>query len=144
MQSTTITKPITFAFSTDAERAATAAKLQPALDAAQKGARVRTIDAGGMAHALDKAEKIIHGAGWHTITKKALEGTTVVIDCNAQTFPNAYHGRPESTLFAARYHSGKWQITAVWRGDTRSPRQGVKISLSDAAKAAVIAEIQAE
>ena len=137
-------KPVSFMAATDEERAKTAAKLQPALDAAQKGARVRTIDIKDMAYALDKADKIISGAGYHKIAKKAIEGTEVVIDCNAQTFPNAYKGAPESTFFSAVYHSGKWQITALWRGRTASPRQGVKIKLSDAAKAAIIAEIQAE
>lgn len=137
-------KPVPFMVSTDEERAKTSAKLQPTLDAAQKGAHVRTIDIKDMAYALDKAEKIINGAGWHKITKKALEGTTAVIDCNAQTFPNAYKGIPESTFFSAVYHSGKWQIIAFWRGCTASPRQGIKITLTDAAKAAIIAEIQAE
>lgn len=126
------------------DRDTVAAKILPALDEVQKGARARTIDFGKMLYALDEAEKIIHGAGWHKIAKKALEGTEVVIDCNAQTFPNAYKYVPESTFFSARYHSGKWQVTAFWRGRTASPRQGIKITLSDSAKAAIIAEIQAE
>lgn len=125
------------------DRDAVAAKIQPALDEVQKGARARTIDFGDMLYALGNAEKIIHGAGWHKIAKKALEGTEVVIDCNAQTFPNAYKGIPESTFFSCRYHSGKWQVTAFWRGRTVSPRQGSKIKLSDSAKAAIIAEIEA-
>lgn len=126
------------------DRDAITARFQPALDEAQKGARTRTIDFSKMLYALDEAEKIIHGAGWHKIAKKALEGTEVVIDCNAQTFPNAYKGIPESTFFSCCYHSGKWQVTAFWRGRTVSPRQGIKITLSDSAKAAIIAEIQAE
>lgn len=126
------------------DRDAVAAKIQPALDEVQKGARARTIDFGDMLYALGKVEKTIHGAGWHKISKKALEGTEVVIDCNAQTFPRAYNGNPESTFFSCRYHSGKWQVTAFWRGRTVSPRQGIKITLSDTAKTAIIAEIQAE
>ena len=125
------------------DRDAVAAKIQPTLDEVQKGARARTIDFGDMLYALGKVEKTIHGAGWHKIPKKALEGTEVVIDCNAQTFPNAYKGIPESTFFSCRYHSGKWQVTAFWRGRTVSPRQGIKIKLSESAKAAIIAEIEA-
>lgn len=137
-------KPVSFLTGTEEERAVTTAKLQPALDEAQKSARVRTIDISDMEYAIEKAENIIFGAGWHKITKKALEGTEVVIDCNAQTFPNAYKGIPESTFFSCRYHSGKWQVTAFWRGRTVSERQGIKIKLSDTAKSAIIAAIQAE
>lgn len=126
------------------DRDAVAAKLQPALDEAQKSARVRIIDISDMEYAIEKAENIISGAGWHKITKKALEGTEIVIDCNAQTFPNAYKGIPESTFFRAVYHSGKWQVTAFWRGRTVSERQGIKIKLPDSAKIAIIAAIQAE
>lgn len=137
-------KPVAFLTATEEERAATTAKLQPVLDEAQKSARVRIIDISDMEYAIEKAENIISGAGWHKITKKALEGTEIVIDCNAQTFPNAYKGIPESTFFRAVYHSGKWQILSFWRGRTVSERQGIKIKLSDAAKTAIIAAIQTE
>lgn len=137
-------KPVSFLTATEEDRAATAAKLQPALDEVQKAARVRRIGISAMADAIEKAEKTISGNGWHSITKKAMEGTELVIDCNAQSFPNAYKGIPESTFFRAVYHSGKWQVTAFWRGRTVSERQGIKIKLSDAAKVAIIAAIQAE
>lgn len=142
-QKVELKKPVAIMPIAAEDRDSVVAKIQPALDEAQKGARARTIDFSDMLYALGNAEKIIHGANWHKIAKKALEGTEVVIDCNAQTFPNAYKGIPESTFFACRYHSGKWQVTAFWRGRTASPRQGIKITLSDAAKAAIIAEIEA-
>ena len=142
-QKVELKKPVAIMPIAAEDRDSVVAKIQPALDEAQKGARARTIDFSDMLYALGNAEKIIHGANWHKITKKALEGTEVVIDCNAQTFPNAYKGIPESTFFSCRFHSGKWQVTAFWRGRTASPRQGIKITLSDAAKAAIIAEIEA-
>ena len=45
------------------DRDAVAAKIQPALDEAQKSARVRIIDISDMEYAIEKAENIISGAG---------------------------------------------------------------------------------
>lgn len=70
------------------------------------------------------------------ITKKALEGTTVYYDKNAQTFPNCYKGIPESTQISITFDKGNWKLNRIYRGRTEKYRY--ELHLSETAKEAVI------
>lgn len=72
------------------------------------------------------------------ISKKAMDGVTVTMDLNAQSFPSAYKGIPESTIVRARYKSGSWRVTDVYRGNTFRPTVAIRLVLTDAAKQALI------
>lgn len=61
------------------------------------------------------------------------------IDLNAQKFPNAYNGIPESTFFSAVYAKRAWRVTEVWRGRTAMPNHMVDVVLTDTAVAALTA-----
>ena len=69
------------------------------------------------------------------ITQKAMKGTTVHVDHNALTFPNAYKGTPESTQFRAEFTSA-WFITNISR-DTCTRRK-YNLQLSETAKEAYL------
>ena len=69
------------------------------------------------------------------ITKKAMKGTTVHVDHNAQAFPGAYKGTPESTQFTAEFTSA-WFITDISR-DTCTRRK-YDLKLSETAKEAYL------
>lgn len=62
-------------------------------------------------------------------------GTEVTIDVNARTFPHAYKGSPESTLFDAKYTSSGWKITRIYRYFTiQSNKRNADVKLTKATK----------
>jgi len=63
------------------------------------------------------------------ITKKAMNGISVIIDVNAQSFPSAYKYIPQSTIFEAVYKNGSWRVTDIYRGRCGNIR--VKIHHTD-------------
>lgn len=69
------------------------------------------------------------------ITKKAMKGTTVRVDHNAQYFPHAYKYVPESTIFRAEFTSA-WFVTDISR-DTCTRRK-YSLKLSETAKEAYL------
>ena len=69
------------------------------------------------------------------ISKKAMKGTTVHVDHNAQAFSGAYKGTPESTQFRAEFTSA-WFITDISR-DTCTRRK-YSLQLSETAKEAYL------
>lgn len=107
-----------------------ASALRSVLDDVQHSCTARTVSASDVLTALDRIQRKL------SITKKALEGTTVHVDLHAQTFPGAYHGIPESTQFRAVFHSGSWRVTDISR-DRCTTRQ-YTVALSDSAKLAVL------
>jgi hypothetical protein len=114
----------------DAAFAEAAAKLTEALEAAQKGARVRKITA------EDIMEELMDYENRLNIPKKHMKDITVWIDHNAQAFPNAYKGIPESTIFNARHDGSEWIITQIYRGKCDGTKGGA--SLPEAAQQAII------
>lgn len=98
----------------------------------QKRASVRTIDAEEVIRHLCAVSDNLD------ISKKAMEGITIRADLNAQKFPNAYKGRPESTIFEAKYKAGGWRVTSVARADAVQRNHGTSINLTDAAKDALL------
>lgn len=99
--------------------------------AAVEGPRVsvRKIDA------KDIIDDLIAINNYLGITKKAMKGTTVHVDHNAQAFPGAYKGTPESTQFTAEFTSA-WFITDISR-DTCTRRK-YNLQLSETAKEAYL------
>lgn len=109
--------------------------LQEAINVAQDRARVRTICAEDIIDTCESVQKKLD------ISQAALEGVQITVDRHAQKFPAAYNGRPESTIFQAVYSGRKWRLLDVFRNDTRRPRHGIKIVLTDTAKSAVLAAV---
>ena len=110
-------------------------KLQPltdALDVVQAKARVRTITARNIVIELRDITDTLD------IPKKAMDDITACVDINAQSFPSAYHGVPESTQFKAVYKAGSWRVVDITRRQTCSTTQRVHIWHTDASKAALI------
>lgn len=107
--------------------------LTEALEEAQKRCTARTIDAKTVCRSLKEVEQRLD------LPKRALEGISVTVDANAQDFPKAYKYTPESTVFSAVYKSGSWKITEVTRAKTARLSQGTRVTLTEEAKADVIA-----
>lgn len=98
----------------------------------QKRAKVRTIDADSVIlHLCAISDNL-------AIPKKFMEGIKIRADLNAQKFPNAYKGRPESTIFEAEYKAGGWRVTSVARTDSVQRTHGTSVNLTDDAKAALL------
>lgn len=134
-------KKIVVKVSTPDERAATLDKLTAWLEDVQARSRVRTLDAENVLEMLDNTEKLLKSTGFTGISKTALEGVEGVFDMHAQTFPNAYNGIPESTQFTAVFRRGRWVVTSIYRGRVASARK-VRLTLTDAAKSAIVAAVE--
>lgn len=111
---------------------AAAEKLTEAIKTAEGRATVRKITAATILDELHTVETRLN------IPKKALAGVAVVIDANAQNFPNAYKYTPESTIFRAVYRGGAWRITDIYRDTTHRAYHGHEIIFTDAARAAIL------
>ena len=111
-------------------------KINAALDEVQAKSRVRTIT---VENIEAMCEIVFKRCG---ISKKAMNGVSFTADWNAQAFPNAYKGIPESTIVSASFVRGEWIITDISRGTTRRPTVAYHVCLTDDAKAAIIQSIE--
>ena len=108
-------------------------KITEAIKAAEGRATVRTITHAEMIDAISTVERKL------SIPKKYLDGISITVDYNAQSFPNAYKYLPESTHFDAINKKGIWYITAVYRAGTRGRSNAIAITrLPDVVKAEII------
>lgn len=108
-------------------------RINAEIEAVEKRCTVRTIDnAETIAKALARIEDRLN------IPKKYMKGIKADIDLHAQTFPNAYKGRPESTHFTATYTGTAWKLESVERWYTRGPSQRYRVELTEEAKKAII------
>ena len=103
-------------------------KLETAIKETEGRAKVRKINAEDILNAVLQVDD------YFGITKKAMIGTTIKVDCNAQKFPNAYKWVPESTCFCAEMTSIGWAVTSIFRDTTKSKK--FYVELSDTAKEA--------
>ena len=110
-----------------------AAKLTTAIKETEGRASVRCIASATVMECLLTIERNL------SITKTALEGVEAHVDYHAQDFPKAYKYTPESTHFCAVYRSGSWRITNISRSATYRAGRTYTLTLTDAAKAAIIA-----
>ena len=113
-------------------RDAADAALQPTLESVQVRARARLISAEEIPMALLGLERALG------ITKKALHGVSVTMDLNAQQFPGAYKGIPESTIVSAVYKSGSWRITDIRRDRTRTPGSAITVEHTEESRKALL------
>lgn len=105
---------------------AAAEKLTDAIIAAEGRSRERTITAFDICSILQKYTRKLD------ITKKAMEGTKITVNINAQSFPKAYKYTPMSTKFKAEFRGGSWRITDIYRDECGEVR--VNSQLSEEAK----------
>ena len=111
---------------------ANAEKLNAAIIAAEGRATARTISAEDIFDALEAIEDKLD------IPKAHMVGIIAKVDVNAQTFPNAYRYRPESTHFEAIRTAKTWKITDIWRDTTHGPSTRYVLTLTDKAKGSII------
>ena len=105
-------------------------QMQRAIDEAQKGARVRLIEAADVLQAVVEIERRLFGD--LRLTKKSCKGIDVDFDTHAQRFPNAYHGKPESTRFTLEFNGRAWLLTSVGRAECKPGRYWIKAWPEDA------------
>lgn len=109
------------------------AQVQAVLDEVQARARVRTISADDVrAMCATVTERL-------SISKAALDGVAFSADFNAQAFPGAYKGAPESTVISCEYHRGAWYMTNASRDYCRRPAVAYVVNLTEAAEKAILA-----
>lgn len=113
--------------------ASNVARLAAELDRVQSRARVRTVSAEDIGKALDRITARFR------IPKTAMEGVRVTVDLNAQKFPNAYNGIPESTFFSAVYSKRAWRVTEMWRGRAAMPNHMVDVVLTGSTGTGIVA-----
>lgn len=109
-----------------------AAKLNEIIAAAQGKAKERLIDAVAVCEALEDINNKL------SIAKKSMEGIVASVDINAQNFKSAYKYRAQSTRFTAVFRCGSWRITSIERCDCRHENEKFALTLTDAAKQAII------
>ncbi len=116
--------------------AANADKIAAAIEEAQHLARVRRISAETVAATCDSILAKLFRSG---ATKKSLDGLRAKVDECAESMPSAYKGIPESTHYIAEYRGGKWRLVDVYRAQTRRYGHRIKLTIPEAAQAAIIA-----
>ena len=72
------------------------------------------------------------------IPKKDMIGITVVVDPNAQDFPNAYKYTPYSIYYRAERKSSGWDVEPFGKYKTARASHMAEITLTDRAKEAII------
>lgn len=111
---------------------ANAEKLTAAIKTAEGRATARTITAADIMDALETIEERLG------IPKAHMIGITAEVDVNAQTFPNAYKYRPESTQFEAKRTASGWKVVNIYRGTTHGPSTRYSLTLTDKARESII------
>lgn len=111
-------------------------RIEAELEKVQGKCRERLIDYKRICDALKEVENELG------IPKKALKGVSVNIDWNAQHFAKAYKYTPESTQFRAVHTGTAWKLTYVGRCACRVPNRRHLVTLTNDAKAAIIARME--
>lgn len=114
-----------------AEHAKAVAPVMDALDAVQKRAKCRTMDAWSIVQAIEEIEDRLDMIS----AKKDAVGTIAHVDYNAQHFPNAYKYTPESTQITIVLKSSGWTLTHIVRDACKAPANKITLELTDATKA---------
>ena len=103
-------------------------KINDLLNEVQKRCKARTIDADDIICMTAEVEKRLG------IAKSGLAGVKFSADYNAQAFPSAYKGRPESTIILAEHNGSAWYLINAYRDDTRRPTVAYRVTLTEEAK----------
>ena len=107
--------------------------IQAAIKAAEGRATVRTITYEGIVNDITRIERHL------CVPKKAMIGIRASIDHNAQQFPNAYRYTPESTHYRIERKASGWVLYDVERNTCRTPSRAVSLTLTEEARAAIVA-----
>jgi len=108
-----------------------AEKINAAIKAAEGKATARKITADDIIDCVDRINRHLG------IPKCKMDGCAAYCDVNAQRYPNAYRGIPQSTQFRAENIRGNWYLTDVSRCN-QTGTVAVLLDLTDAAKAAIL------
>ena len=111
-------------------------KIEKALDEVQGRCKTRLITYEDIINEL----KSVGEQFSKVCTKKAFEGTEVLIDVNGQDFPRSYKFSAKSTQFRAVYLKSKWRLVYLDRDWCRTYSQRWNITLSDTAKKCILHE----
>lgn len=107
-------------------------KIQKALDAVQGRCKERTITVDDIIYSVKDIEDELK------IPKKAMIGVKVVSDQCCQNFPNAYKYTPHSTQYGMERTSSGWFLTWVDRNPAKRFGNTYNLTLTEAAKEALI------
>lgn len=110
-------------------------KINAELDAVQARCTARCLDAKKIAFILSEIEKELK------LPKIKLKGVRVDYS-GAEKFPNAYKYAPESTHFSAVHTGREWQIVDIRRAECPNRLKACRVTLTDDAKAALIARFE--
>ena len=69
-----------------------------------------------------------------------MDGIELVIDINAQDFPNSYKYKQESILARTVFKNGTWRVTSISRGRTQGYGKEIHCVLTDKARGRMFAK----
>lgn len=111
-------------------------KIDAVLNSVQEKCKVRLASYSDVVAACETIEKRLD------IPARAMVGVVADVDPNAQTFPRAYRekcwGRVLSTHFTVVRTSSGWSLCGADRAACMGSTEGYSVTLTDAAKAALI------
>ena len=111
--------------------------IEKALEAAQKNTRERRLTLNEVQEAAQDCIDYLHRSG---IAYCTMAGIKATINPHGQRFANSYRGIPYSTQISLEFTGSTCKITGIFRG--RATDKAMVITLTDAAKAALIAAIE--
>ena len=118
---------------------AATAPLQSSLDEAQAKCHARLICPINIIGSLKRAQAHLDAIS----LKRDQVGTHINVDINAQKFPNAYKGIPESTHYEATLTKTGWEIMAIARRQCGSRAAGnIRFVFPDALVAGLVAKLR--
>ena len=109
-------------------------RIKKVLDKIQVRSKVRTITSEEIVSYCDILDKIY----LRVCTKKALTGTKICVDINAQDFPSSYKYSAYSTQFTVWYKNNHWVLIDINRDYCKSSTNEIEAHLSDEAKESII------
>lgn len=112
-------------------------KLSAAIKEAEYRVSARTITA----DEIQKEVKLIESKLSLILAKKDWVGVVLHIDLNAQSFPSAYRGAPESTQFRLERFSSGWFVTGLGRHRCQGSRKN-ELTLTESQKEKLAEYIQ--
>ena len=111
--------------------------IEKLLEAAQKNTRERRLTLEQAQEAAQNCIEYLHGKG---IAYCDMAGIKATINPHSQRFAGAYRGVPYSTQISLEFTGSTCKITGIFRG--RATARAMDITLTDTAKAALIAAIE--
>ena len=107
-------------------------KLEEMFKKANGKCRERILNYRDVEYSLKKIEEHLG------IPKKDMIGIVVIVDPNAQDFPNAYKYTPYSIYYTAERKSSGWDVKPFGKYRTARASRMAEIKLTDRAKEAII------